>query len=269
MAQKWTAAEEDARRKELIHLYVEKNKTITEIAVLLGIAESTVYDRLQRLDIPSLRHKKLGYNNTHRDIVIPSNYSEDLAECVGILLGDGHLSPTQITVTLGTKEHAYVRYVATLMQRLFAVKPRILKKKQGHYVVYLGSTELVKWFLSMGLAHHKVRSQVSMPSWIFADARFMRRALRGLWDTDGSVYKLRFGIQFSFCNCSEPLLCSVRMLLSQLGFHPSEIARAGTPRIYLTRREELYTFFNTIGFKNPKHSRRFLQFARNFASVVP
>lgn len=89
----------------------------------------------------------------------------------------------------------------------------------------------------------------SVPSWVFADTRFMRRAVRGLWDMDGSVYKLRFGIQFSFCNGSKPLLRLVRTMLIRLGFHPSEIAPAGIPRIYLTRREELYTFSKTIGFQ--------------------
>lgn len=109
MARKWTADEEDFIRQQLTHLYVVQNKTITEIADILHIANSTVYDRLQRLHIPSFRHKQSGYNNIRRDITIPASYSADLAECIGILLGDGHLGPTQVMVTLGTKEYAYVR----------------------------------------------------------------------------------------------------------------------------------------------------------------
>lgn len=109
MARTWTLQEERTRREELLSLYVQKNKTIKEIGRILGIADSTVHDRLKRFNIPSLRHKKSGYNNKRRDSTIPKNYSTELAEFVGILLGDGHLSATQVTVTLGTKEFAYVQ----------------------------------------------------------------------------------------------------------------------------------------------------------------
>ena len=108
MARRWTEKEEILKRKELIKLYVEDNKSIREIAIILNIAQSSVYDRLLRLRIKPNRSLKPGFNNKRHDISIPNNYSGELSEFIGILLGDGHITPTQVTVTLGTKELEYV-----------------------------------------------------------------------------------------------------------------------------------------------------------------
>lgn len=114
MARKWTMLEEKTKRAELRKLYVEENRTIGEIAHILGLGESSIYDRLVRLNIPTLRSKKRGFNNRRADVVIPQEYSAELAEFVGVMLGDGHLTPTQVTVTLGKKERSYIRHVSWL-----------------------------------------------------------------------------------------------------------------------------------------------------------
>lgn len=256
MPRRWTIDEAEVRRTELVELYVSQNKTIGDIALLLGMSETGVYDRLQRLSIPSLRVDKPHFNNRRTDVVIPREYSEDLAEFVGILLGDGHLTPTQVTVTLGTKDR-YAPEVAQLMERIFHIVPRIIVRKEGEHVVYFGSTVVVRWLLAMGLCFNKVCAQVDVPRWIFTDSVFMRSALRGLFDTDGSVYRLAYGVQISFCNHSRPLLNSVHQMLATLGFHPSAISGAN---LYLTRRADLGIFFQTVGFRNRKHQERFKQF---------
>ena len=229
---------------------------IGEIAEILRTGESTIYDRLVRLKIPSLRSQKPNYNNIRRDICIPSIYSGELAEFIGLILGDGHLTPTQVTVTLGKKDE-YVPYVINLIQNLFKIKPKHIILNRGDSVVYFGSTVVVRWLISMGLAFNKTKSQVDLPAWIFSRKIFMRRALRGLLDTDGSVYRLKFGVQISFTNESRPLLASVKKMFSKLGFRPSKIS---SNHIYLTRRDDLGRFFKEVGFKNKKHQKRFLEF---------
>lgn len=259
----WTKTEERLRRRELIELYTKANKTIGEIAQVLDLAESAVYDRLIRLDIPVRPWTKLKYNNRNFNITVPT-YSPDLAEFVGILLGDGHLTPTQVTVTLGTKESKYVQYVTELMRKLFKVKPKIITSKRGDKVVYLGSTVLVRWFLGMGLAYNKAASQVDIPNWCFRKKEFLSRVIKGLIDTDGSIYKLKFGIQISFCNKSQVLLHSVRRALLSFGFSPSQ---ASANKVYLTKREDIDLYFKIIGFSNVKHHLRFLAY-RNRGQVV-
>ena len=257
MARRWTKKEEREKKEELKLLYIKENKTISEISKILKVGESTVYDRMVRLNVESIRHKKDRFNNKRNDIIIPDKHSDKLAEFIGVLLGDGHITPTQVTVTLGTKEYEYVKYVARLMQSLFGVNAKILLLKDGNHVVYIGSTEIVNWLLLMGLTHNKVRDQVDIPKWIFSKKSYMRSALRGLWDTDGSVYNLKFGVQLSFTNRSKPLLVSVKKMLLNLNFNPSKV---GKEKIYLTKRENLIKFFKEVGFNNPKHKKRFLEF---------
>lgn len=61
MPRRWTVREEHIKKRELEELQVEQNKTIFEIAKILGIAYQTVYDRLVRLGIPTRPKLKPGY----------------------------------------------------------------------------------------------------------------------------------------------------------------------------------------------------------------
>lgn len=258
MARIWTDNEEKAKRLELEKLYVNKNMSIGEIARKLKLGKSTVYDRLIRLKIKTMRSNKAKFNNKRTDIVLPSFHSNKLSELIGIMLGDGHLTKTQLTVTLGNKENKYVNHVAELISKVFNVKPKIIKTKKGYFVVYFGSTVVVHWLLSMGLTFNKVKNQVNVPPWIFSNHNYVKGFLRGFFDTDGSVYKLRYGIQISLTNRSIPLLKSSHRAFCILGFNPSKVSKF---RVYLTRRKEITRFFKVIKPANHKHQIRFKLFS--------
>ena len=263
MARRWTIAEEQHYREQLQKLYVRQNKTIGEISGLLNLSDRTVFKRLQRLGIPSHPEKKFGYLTTLKEISLPKERSELLAEFFGIMLGDGHVSHFQTLVTLGTKELEYVEYVSELMQRLFNTPATIGVRSDGYRDVYIGSVCLTKWLKSEGLVANKVASQVAAPSWIFYTPEYMRAFLKGFFDTDGSFYLLRFGRQISLTNKSIPLLHSLRDMLVKLEFKPSEVSSF---RVYLTRREDVERFFREIRPANTKHLRRFKYLTRRYPS---
>lgn len=256
MAKRWTVSEEDLKYLELKKLYITENKTIGEIAKLLGLGQSTVYDRLKRLGIKSIRSEKIRFNNKRTDILIPVKYSGVLAEFVGIMLGDGHLNKNQVIVTLGNKEKEYVKYVAKLIKKVFFVRPKVIDVK-GYSVIYFGSVDVVRWLLSMGLVFNKVKSQVGVPHWIFSNKKYIHSFLRGFFDTDGSVYRLKFGIQMAYTNRSIPLLWGAREGLSLIDLNPSKISNF---RIYLTRKRDISTFFDKIRPANEKHVKRYNMF---------
>lgn len=258
MAQRWTTKEEKIKRNELTSLYVKQNKTISEVAEVLGIKENSVFDRMKRLGIPSIPERKVNYLNIRHDITIPNTFSTELAEFVGIMLGDGHISPTQLTISFGLNELPYLLYVNQLIKKLFKVESHYYKVKDSNaYCLYIGSTALVRFFERMGLVSNKVQKQVDVPAWINQDNTYRQAALRGLFDTDGSVYKLRFGFQINFCNNSKPLLASARRILIALDYHPSRIS---INKIYLTRIPELQRYIREIGFSNKKHLEKMIQF---------
>ena len=257
MARRWNETEEQNYKQQLIELYDKENKTIAEIGLLLNIAESTVFDRLKRLDIATNPKNKTSYCNRSRTVIVPSKRSAKLAEFYGIMLGDGHISRFQIVVTLGTKELNYVEYVASLMNELFEAKPTILVRKDGYRDVYFGSVDLIRYLKTDGFVTNKVKYQVDIPRWIFEKTEWMNSFVRGFFDTDGSVYQLRFGIQVSFTNKSARLLISLHKMLIALGYNPSAIS---ADRIYLTKRKNLERFFSEVKPANMKHCRRYQYF---------
>lgn len=266
MARRWTKKEEARYRNELVLLYKKENKTIQEIGQLLKLAPQTVFQRLQRLEIKSDPRTKKHYLNRRSDISIPGCYSEQLAEFFGVMLGDGSLSHFQIVVTLGNKEEKYAQYVVRLVEKVFSVRPRIAIRKKGYRDVYLGSVQATAWLFSQGLVGNKVKCQVDVPKWIFSDTAFMRVCVRGFFDTDGSVYRLKFGIQLSFSNKSRPLLISLQYMLSALGYTPSEIS---ADKIYITKRKEIERFFREVKPANSKHQKRYCSFQNNFCAGSP
>ncbi len=257
MARRWTAKEEYQLRRELQTLYVTQNKTIAEISKILGIKSNSVYDRLVRLGIPTQRHAKPFADNRRQDIFIPNRHTARLAEFFGIMLGDGHVSHFQTTVELGSKEEAYAIAVADIMEELFGCRPTIGVRANGYRTVYLGSVRLTTWLKKEGLVSNKVKAQVGVPAWICANDGYVRAFLRGFFDTDGSIYLLRYGIQISLTNHSLPLLRALHSMLISLEYAPS---RLSTWRIYLTRRKDVLRFFREIHPRNPKHVSRFCSF---------
>jgi len=184
-------------------------------------------------------------------------HSTKLAEFFGIMLGDGHISKYQIMVCLGTKEEDYVRYVQKLLESLFSVEAKVIHNKKGYWTTYLGSADAVDWALREGLVGNKVKYQVGVPSWIFSKKVYMEAFLRGFFDTDGSVYKLRFGIQISFCNHSLPILHALHEMLCKLQYKPSKV---GSWSVYITRRSDVERFFKEAKPSNVKHVERYRRF---------
>lgn len=260
MARKWTKEEESEKRKELIELYTRQNKTISEIGSFLGVGESTIFDRMKRLNIPTAPEKKLHYLNKKNEGLIFPVFSEKLAEFFGIMLGDGHFSHGQLWVYINNNtDRKYRFYVKELLKSLFGRKPRETHRREQDMInLFLNSVDLIRYLKKYGLTgSNKVKSQIDVPSWIFLKDSYMKSFLRGFFDTDGSVYKIRFGVQMCFCNRSLPLINSTRKILLELGYHPSNVSGYN---LYLTRRPDLLKYLSEIGFGNPKHFKRARKF---------
>ncbi|MFA6076515.1 MAG: LAGLIDADG family homing endonuclease [Candidatus Paceibacterota bacterium] len=260
MVRRWTKKEEGKYRSELFKIYVKQNKSLGEVSKILDISEQAVFRRLGRLGIKTQPHLKKNYLKKRIDVRIPDKYSEDLAEFFGIMLGDGHISHFQVVVSLGNKEEKYAEYVKSLIKKIFKTNVKISLRSKGYRDVYLGSVAITSWLLKEGLVHNKVKSQVDVPMWIFSKNNFIKRFLRGFFDTDGSVYKLKYGIQVSFCNRSLPILLSLQKMLKKLEYNPS---RLSSYNMYLTKREDVKRFFQEIKPSNPKHVSRYLNISNN------
>ena len=147
--------------------------------------------------------------------------SAELAKFIGIMLGDGSIrSKYQLTVSFNYKtDREFAEHVARLIKRLFAVEHIISKRKDSLGAdIVISSASVIDFLLKQGLkAGNKVKNQVDIPAWIKSDMEFQKACLRGLVDTDGSLYCHRYKVnnkwyeylKLDFTSCSKPLLRSV------------------------------------------------------------
>jgi hypothetical protein len=190
-----------------------------------------------------------------------------LAEFVGIVLGDGGLTDYQLKITFNRDTDAeYADFLKKLIKKLFKSTPRIILKKLdkgADIAVY--SKNLVEFLESNGLQRgNKVRNKADIPSWIKQTNKFQLSCLRGLMDTDGSCYAYAHNVNkeryynFALCftNASESLLRSVYNIFERNRFSPCLSGR----HVYVYGENEINKYFQKVGTHNPKHLENYRRF---------
>ncbi len=207
-----------------------------------------------------------------RKIISEPNNSADLAEFIGVLLGDGSISDNQVIISLHKKNDSfYILRVCNMIKRLFSIDPAIYYKHFGSHKnvasITISSVLCIRFLMSKGLKKgHKVKQQVDVPHWIWINNNFSKSCLRGLIDTDGCVYSHNhksyghdyFNIGINFSNKSIPILKFVYETLKSLNFHP-KIFENG---VNLYREEEVRRYSREIKFRNPHHKHRLDNFLK-------
>lgn len=213
-----------------------------------------------------LKNKKLNNNfKVAKKHKIPKNY-EQLAEFIGILFGDGHLSDYQILVTTNSEtdiKHAF--YIKKLIRNLFDLDASIkFKKKEKAINITISSVNLVKWIAAKGMPKgNKLNNGLFVPEWIKKNNTYRKNFVRGLFDTDGCVYVDRHVIKnkeyrnmgWAITSYSEKLRNDIFMLLKVLGYNPT---LSGTQKsVYMRKKADIVRYFKEIGTSNPKHFKRY------------
>lgn len=209
------------------------------------------------------KHSIIGIS---KPIKIPK-YSEKLAEFVGIILGDGGISENQVSITLNAVDDCeYGDFVIEMIKRLFGVKPSIYKKRgcNANNIV-ISRKELVRFCSErLGLKiGNKVKQQVDIPRWIIKDKKFKIACLRGLMDTDGSIFTHNYKVggkvysykKISFTNLSQPLRMSVYGIMKEIGLNPR---LAQNKDVRLDSQEDVKKYFKSVYSHNLKHLKRYL-----------
>lgn len=193
-------------------------------------------------------------------------YSTDLAEFVGIVLGDGGISERQITITLHRiTDKKYFNFVKKLTKKLFNINTGIYKSpKFLADNLVISRTGLVKYCVdSLGLKMgNKIKNQADIPEWVKKNKKYAIACVRGLVDTDGSVYDHKYmsgGKQYSykkmsFTSLSKPLLNSVYKIMRENNLNPGLHREK---EIKLENRVDVAKYFSIFGSHNPKHLKRY------------
>ena len=205
-------------------------------------------------------------------INIPAK-DERLAELVGIILGDGNIHFYQKSRDIShyslriagnyIKDYEYLtKYVANLCEDLFLIKVKFYKQPKTNCLYILLQGRLVIDFLiNIGLkSGNKIKSQVTIPKWIWENDNYLKFCVRGLIDTDGCIYEMTPHwpglFQLNFENRNFTLLKDTRNALIKLGYSPSKICgnrtKNGT-KFYVSRKAEIKKFYKEIGSSNDRN----------------
>lgn len=207
------------------------------------------------------RARRIGF--LIRKIIRQPARSEQLAELVGVLLGDGHIARWQVMVYLNLTERTMALHVQHLIEQLFGIMPT-LHRRRTHFVVVASSRNLVEWLIRCGVcAGDKIRRRAIVPAWVFRRPAFMRACLRGLIDTDGSFFTHRHHVRgyayehvgVAFTSYAPSLLRSVTRLMAELNFGARTYPTRGHVMIY--RWDQVQRYMEQIGTRHPHRKQQF------------
>jgi len=216
------------------------------------------------------KYKKHPIINVSKSIEKP-HFSKELAEFVGIMMGDGGITRYQIKVSLNReddKEYGY--FVENLIKKLFSVPvARHYRKDSLEMNLVVSRIELVKFCnRKLGLKiGNKLEQKLDIPRWIKNNIEYQKSCLRGLIDTDGCLFYERHKIKnkvysyrrLNFTSYSSVLRSSVFFLFKKLNMSPKI---RNNRSVQIENKDEINQYFAIIGTHNPKHERRFLKESR-------
>ena len=186
--------------------------------------------------------------------------NEQLAEFIGVYLGDGTLNKYQIRIAGDYRyDLPYYNYLSKIVFELFGIKASIHKEKNVNTSLLLVSSKNMCSFLNKKFQlkyGNKIRNKTIIPKEILNDERLSIACLRGLIDTDGYVGRRgRNGSQFciQFGSHNKYLLEQVYNLGKRLSiFTFCDRFGCGT-----NKWENIEKYFKLVGSSNLRHIVRF------------
>lgn len=198
--------------------------------------------------------------------------SVELAEIIGIILGDGSIftipekSIYQVHVAgnLNDEKEYLMEHVKPLFEKIFKIKMNTKIAKNGIYV-WKQSKDLVYTLNFYGLSSgNKKTNNAKIPDWIMDNKTYLKACIRGIFDTDGCVYpknKTNLYPNIWISSAIPSLRESITNGLKKLDLNLSQW-RDSRNDASLRRRDEVFKFFNVISFNNSKHIKRWYKFNR-------
>ncbi len=188
---------------------------------------------------------------------IKSNYpvlnkDGNLAELIGVVLGDGHIWKYDRTEELSIFSNAnnlgFVKRYAYLIETVFHKKPTI----SNHSGVNCKRIRIYEKHIQrrLGVPYSpRLYKKIVVQKWISNKNSYVIRYLRGLYEAEGS-HSIHFPtstykVQFSNKNVS--MLENVFKLIKRLGFHPHWTK--SNYSIQLSKKDEVFDFLKLIEFR--------------------
>lgn len=204
----------------------------------------------RRLDNFKIWRDKMKLEGKIKSEYLPFKKDADLAELVGVILGDGHIRTfprtEELSIFSNANNKGFVKRYVSLVEKVFDKKPAETIHSGGNCIRIRLYQKNISKRLDVPLSPRR-DLVIKIPNWIFRDKNYIVRYLRGLYEAEGShsvhVPTSTYKVQFS--NRNKSMLENVHKLVSKLGFHP----HGGTDMVQLSRKGEVYRFLDLIEFR--------------------
>lgn len=199
---------------------------------------------------------------------------EEIAEFIGIMLGDGCIGvydcksngktkkQYQLKVTLDSRNKQYTEYVFNLMDIVLGVKPVIyFKTKENTVDIRIFRKEIFNYATKeLGLNLSPKWNKAKIPE-KYQEGKLALFVLRGLFDTDGSVTIFnnngRVYPRMEIKICPSPMQKQVIEILNNNDFsYRVEKLERGKIRIRLSGIKQLARWFSFVGSSNRRYIKR-------------
>lgn len=213
--------------------------------------------------------------------------NKDLAEFVGAFVGDGCLSKSKRTdrkngfskevVFTGSWEHDnqyYKEIIQPTLIRNFNIKGSLFHRKDDNSLRFriFNQTLIPSFLINLGFNFGPKSKNVEIPKVILNNYKLHKAFLRGLFNTDGSIYK-RYSKQYSghsrfysnykviqFVSVSKKLMEQTHQILLNLNFNPNKVINTHNAWVCrITSQKEVNRFGKEIITNHKYHLGRFLQ----------
>lgn len=196
---------------------------------------------------------KGGHN--YKNITIPSPDSKELAELIGILLGDGTYNNDKvIEIAVGLEEKEYKNYICKLISNLFNLECVVDSYTNG-FKIHVCCKQLRQFLIDqIGLNKEKCPNK-KIPESVYRMSSEQQAAfIRGLFDTNGHFERSII----SFSNKSKDIIIGMQILLQYMGIR-SRILKIDNEynNIFLLNivdQESRQKFISLVGSSNKKKS---------------
>lgn len=202
-------------------------------------------------------------NNNLKEVSLPETINEDLAELVGVYLGDGTLTKHFIRIS-GDKRFdlPYFKYLNKLTKKVFKIDGTIRKERNRNVLYFeIRSKKVCDYFQkSLNIkTGDKIKNRTLIPEAILKDKKLFFACLRGLIDTDGSVSKDNNVLSIRFYSKNSFLLGQLKEsnFLDGVFSIKSNKYETGTKSL-----EKINQYFSLSGSSNLRHIVRYCEYLK-------
>jgi len=166
----------------------------------------------------------------------------NLSYVIGLALGDGNLSnpngrAVRLRITCDLKYKNLIKKACSSLQKLLpANKVSIVKRAKTYCDISCYSNKWEKWLGWQAKNGSKYKQNVSIPNWIKKNKTYSISCLRGLLETDGSIYEDRGYKMVNFVTIIPTLAEDVTKIIKKLGFSVNIYKITSTPKARYTIR---------------------------------